>query len=1650
MTKNIIYISIYLFRLFPNDRILRENIKLVFVSNLSPEESQRIKGEYPLFFEKTRTFQYFGINESLQKTLLISEIRRLEIFEQKTLEDTTEVDSEPAKSGSQTEERDEASRQQAAERLVRMTSAEALLREEQEMIELQVENLSLVLVEVGASLKREETESADQVPASGWRNLVDVLQKFGMLLPNKKAVLENQIKRLSDSLDFLGDIDKESFEREKRIDKLKTEVLQGEKLIRRLSKREKKKNRELHQTCKKMKEILRYSKLDKPFKDLSGVVKILLKNVCKVKQQNYEANLDQHENPNMRAVVLRGNRSSIGLKLLNSSSVISKIKFFWEYGHAAESFKSISFESISETFESWQNKENKNRFYLLSVISTFTNYIDSKFAGKPEPKKKGGEEEPEIDFKFLAAFYSKMTPDEFLNKLFKLKVKDLNCKTMTQMTRDIILFNEEARIKTEFGSEILHLNKFIKRLMIHLRKEIRFIDKLIFKGKKGQAEKAKLAQTLAPDQSSIDTHLTELFTEFFSQQDARSFLQISLKKFHISRSMAVDVQKTRDLDSELRSLLMKRKESDSIGAKLSNEMQSWRIDLDKTRDLRLNLEGNCLLGLCILDFCPKFSISTRQRLILNWTAVFQRRGLSTSADFDVSSFLLSPMERGKILFRCPLKKIERFENLLLIEESSDFLALVDPHGLCPVYLELFFKESERITCRVSAPDAAENIKKAIVAGQLLLLKKDEDEKCSQAVAHLLDHLKEDESGSSVFHCGGSTIQVHDNFKCFFLLTSFKALDRWMHRKVRSMDMADVLKRAVGDILMQRLRRRELGDDEELRQGLLYEKLEETFQVESLKNELLGKILDLIRERNSGDCFEEERGPETQEDLINVSEALNITKMTIRQREKETDLTLRKIDEKKEKLELIVKEFEDIYSLHRQLQASGRACAMGAEEMFNLVFGIVEEEEKTKSFDLKMMLTQDVLDESNEETEPSLNPAGSVLLPKKPEKKKILKENQVRKAVSKLSESVHPEARLSFFFNSALRIENLRGKVRLSELGVMMVVLKLVYLENSELMVCGAKTANRDSFGHQVTFKGLGFWNEPLNKEEILEKDSDLSRENELEQTVEDVWKQFKLESKVVFNLSKEMCPKDHASFSESQKENEFFDNNSSNLSRTNTLKLEGELRSKHNNSVSQLADNEESQGLSRFFESSFLAQCQTSLMSGKLISSIDKKKQLLLEILEQIGGSPLKGLLSKVKMNVMKDKGRGCLLNIETRVKDLRIDLGGEQISCFLRFLLLSIFHPHAVTLYMRQYVESVFGSNCLRTRNTFKRLSKMIQSRLGRNVLVNLSKSHKQTFIEDLITASEGKQMDIVTKKGRFPISKEFLSEFGAVRLTSSVRSDEEENYLKIWSAPSTMDGLDWVKLEEYFKRSRFQSKVVVIDLEDDRKALRLLSNVLNNGKSTETEEGFVVALWTGQDTNACPFTYSTINYQNSKVSGFNHQKPNRIRYSSPVLPSLDGRRLFTEPSKQCDISGNVFSTESEVFTPARGVKGFENWIFYKPEKKIAQIFERNLAVLVDEFVELVEEFNTNQAKDCRMSNVSGLTRMSFQSNYSNRTRLSIRSKRISGFPKKMNMLGFDMNQVVPNQMGKFPFFFLFSFLSGWYDIIFSESMGLGKTYIV
>lgn len=926
--------------------------------------------------------------------------------------------------------------------------------------------VSQAIMSVFESVRREEARLA---PAGRirWKNLQRIVESYCLMFPDKVATLDSKIKRLSSCLDFLGEIDKDSFEREQQIANLEKRIQTDKAVLEKLSKRSQRHEKNIERMSKKMRQYIHFSKAAKGFDELEPRVQTMLRHFCKVKKANYEIGLEEAKTAEERAEVIRGNRSKICHRLLKHVTFQSKIKNFWELRISWKMSQAINFAAIRERFSQLAAEpENPNKF-MLSVVYKFCRFLEGCLA-----EESPDAEELQLDFNFILGFFAKYSAQSFVAKLRKVRFAELKDARIVPLTREVILFNHQVFLESIFGRDLAQLNMFVKRFLLYVDKEIKFVDKVLYKGQPDEAARLKKELSVGPEQSPMAESLHDLFREFFSQEDAAGYLDKFQENFIVKRRANFIEKELVEIDSHLRELLKKRRQSQSIGAKLSFEVQEWKTELEHCRQIREHLEGNCVMAISTIEFCPRFPRRVRERLKEHWRVELERLELPVSEGFDLGDFMLQPMQKERIRFKGLTAVEEHFEDITVLQDSELFCALVDPHGLAPDFLTRYFNDLDPVTLRVSAKGVALAVKKAVITGQLLILLKHAWEPVMPAVLRLLERDMHEDKEHEMIDLGDKVCKMHENFRCYMVVADEAALGGALAPLVKLVDLREFMEAQMEEHLVGVLRRREQVSNEELRKGLLFEKLEEKFQVDSLKNELLNKIVDHLRETQAEEEQDlQQKISELQEELINVAESLNITKLTIHERKKETDNILLDIDHRREEMLLLVREFKQVYLLHRGLQVEGKAHSLGVVEMFNVFFPI-----ETATGDSDPWKRESEPPETTSKLKDKSDPAWASCERSQTGSRD---RERLRRKLQQLVYSIESGSRRGFLLDCATRLSLVEERVPLEAFAVFMVVVKRVYLRNLEAL----KAITGRS-------KGKGFWRreegeDPAKKAEEL-------------------------------------------------------------------------------------------------------------------------------------------------------------------------------------------------------------------------------------------------------------------------------------------------------------------------------------------------------------------------------------------------------------------------------------------------------------------------------------------------------------------------------------------------------------------------------------
>jgi hypothetical protein len=1276
-------------------------------------------------------------------------------------------------------------------------------------------------------------------------------------------------------LDFLGEIDKESFEREKRIRLLETKLKTTKILLEKKIKKKQTLEKSTERLSKKMTEYLNFSKTIKLFKDLKRSVQIMLRHFCKVNKSNYEMGLEDALDKKMEDVAILGNRVKIGNRLLKNSTFQSKIKNFWELKISWRRLFNVNFMSIHDTFKKCaENPEDPNLF-MLSVIVKFCKFLEGVediTENIPDSKDEKDDTENKIDFEFSINFFKKYNSNTFLNKLQKFKFIDLANEQIVKLTRQIILFEHQTSLEKVYSKEISLLSSFIKRFLLYIDKEIKFINKVLHKGDPESAKLLNSKMTVGFQNSCINDYLQELFKEFFSQEDAVIYLEHFQHNFILKKQNGMMEDDIIKIDKELKDLLEKRRQSQSIGAKLSFEVQEWKTELRESEKIRTHLEGNCLMALSILEFCPRFPRKVRKELVRAWERELEQQGLSTSDNFDLADFMLTPMGKEKIKFKELHSLNDHFEDIFSLEESDLFCALVDPHCLIQNFLPDYFNDLEPVVLRVSDPSANLVLKKAVLTGQLLILLKDVAESVNPAVLRLLEKDVKEEKNQEMLDLGDKVCKIHENFRCYLVVNDENCLQGDLANLVKIVNLKEFVEIEMEEHLVGVLRSREIVSNEELRKGLLYEKLEEKFQVDSLKNDLLGKILDHLRESQTEEEPDTElKIMELQEDLVNVAEALNITKLTIRERKKETDTILLEIDYRREEMIMLVHEFKQIYLLHKNLQREGKAQGIGVMQMFEVFFPINQsddvgdtwkkESENKNPISIKKLNMTEGAEESTHNV--WINSEG---LEESPDNR-----NRLRDILQKLIYSVEPESRESFLLNSCIRLSIIKQKSSPELLGIFLIIIKQIYLKNLNTI----KTIRK-----QKKFNDKPFWR--TDPEEIKTQD--------VEQIAIPGWKIHQMcedmgfNSKLVYNLI-------HRKFSMSGKE-----------------------------------------GLHRFFETEWIVKNKIGV-NQKALGQIEADKLILVSILESLSYGKWEGLFDKVKQNLIKQKNKGGILCKETMLKDLIMPIKGEHMSPLLKLVVMLIFNPERLDELAKEYVTLELGHVQTDSEGDWELIREKMFEEKNCSLLVRVDPSDKLELLDRVVDVSFEKEVVLVKQGGLFPVNREFLIEYSKKsNYNKCTHSSEENNFWKIEENLVSPRPFKRKDLLEFLKKTQFQGKSVLIDTANDRQFLSIVCDLVMElrKEGDESEEGTILVLYHTQE-----------------------DLPQPLSIKKSFDPSL--REINS-------IEGEFFTCKSNVFNRVVPVSGFSAWAHFKAKKTLKYVFEKNFKELIQEILELEEEFNINE----------------------------------------------------------------------------------------
>lgn len=1437
-------------------RAIRHYIKIVLVTSSETSNEQLIKTRYSKLANMANVFCLFDKPDQTKLSLMERLLNEMNTMNFKTLESS---DGDTQYSSLKTK-----------------TSMAQIIEDPEQNGGNNFVSITQALMKIYRTVKTKE-KVLDGDERVGWKNLQRILQGYSTLFPGKVMHLDSKIKKLRSCLDFLGEIDKESFERERRIGELEKKLKSTKEILEKKMKKNERLEKSIERMSKKMREYLGFSKVIKMFDDLGKSVQVTLKHFCKVNQSNYEMGLEDALDQKMIDVTIKGNRVKIGNRLLKNATFQSKIKNFWEFKITWRRLMNINFQEIHKVFKTCsENPEDPNQF-MLAVIAKFCMILEGKdIEVNQEVVQKGSEQEKvNIDYEFILGFFSKFDANTFVKKIEKFRFIDLKNQAIVKLTREIILFNHQASLEKVYGKDISLLNTFVKRFLLYVDKEMKFVYKVLYKGESAKAKKLMSEKFVGINNSPISNYLEELLKEFFFKEDAAIYLEQFQHSFMLKKQNNMLEEDIIELDQELRDLLDKRRKSQSIGAKLSFEVQEWKLELDQSLLIRNNLEGNCVMALSILEFCPRFPRKVRRALIQSWENELKHQRLSISDNFNLADFMLTPMGKEKIKFKELQSLNNHFEDIFSLEESDLFCALVEPHGMIQDFLPRYFNDLESVVLRVSDPMANLTIKKAVLTGQLLILLKDGSESVNPSVLKLLEKEIKEEKTQEMIDLGDKMCKLHENFRCYLVVTDEDCLKGDLMNLVKIVNLKEFVEIEMEEHLVGVLRSRETVSNEELRKGLLYEKLEEKFQVDSLKNDLLGKILDHLRESQTEEDHDSEiKILELQEDLVNVAEALNITKLTIRERKKETDGILKEIDHRRDEMMMLVREFKQIYLLHKSLQREGKAQGIGVMEMFEVFFpsdNLQSNVETWQKESEKIPAATDRKAGADEDTQEGgwENSEGLEDTPRDNEK---LKEN-----LQKILYSVEPQSRKSFLLNSCMRLAVLDERATPEMVGVFMIIVKQIYLKNLEAIQCIRK--NRE-------FKKRSFWR--------VEAETQIKKKNE-HLTIPG-WKivqmctEMGFNSKLVYNLN-------DCDFTMSGKE-----------------------------------------GITRFFEAEWMVKNQFG-KNQKALGQVEADKLTLVYILENLGYGKWEGLFDKVKQNLIKEKNKGGILSRETWLKDLNLSVRGAYVPTFMKLVIMLIFNPDRFDELTDEFIARKFGNLHPHVEGDWDIIKEKLFEEKSLGMLIRIDSAEKVDFLNRIAEVSNEKEVILLKQGGLFPVNREFLIEYSKKSSFSKrVHSTEEKNFWKVEEHFSGRREFQRKDLLDFLKKTQFQGKTVLIDAADDLRFLGMICDLIVELKKEgdENEEGAVLVMYhTSQDL-----------VDNKSVK----------------------KSLQEELYEQNLIDGDFFTLKSNIYDRSVPVYGFSSWSHFKGRKSLRYLFERNFKELIQEILELEEEFNINEHETNRI----------------------------------------------------------------------------------
>jgi len=260
------------------------------------------------------------------------------------------------------------------------------------------------------------------------------------------------------------------------------------------------------------------------------------------------------------------------------------------------------------------------------------------------------------------------------------------------------------------------------------------------------AEKEKGEKELAETMANLDA-LNKMLAELNANK--------KIKQDELDELNRISAEMTRKLNA-----------ASQLITGLGTEQVRWTADMEKIKEDKIKLVGDCLTGSAFLSYCGPFNSVLRQKMIFEtWKQDLIEKELPNKEDFRLDTFLTDEVEVALWASQgLPTDELS-VQNGILTSYASSWPLCIDPQMQAVAWIKEKEKKNNFQGLSFNQGDYIKRLEMAIGFGQSVLFE-GIDEEIDPMIDPVLEKNIVKEAGIPYLQLGDSKIEFNDNFRMF--------------------------------------------------------------------------------------------------------------------------------------------------------------------------------------------------------------------------------------------------------------------------------------------------------------------------------------------------------------------------------------------------------------------------------------------------------------------------------------------------------------------------------------------------------------------------------------------------------------------------------------------------------------------------------------------------------------------------------------------------------------------------------------------------------------------------------------------------------------------------------------------------------------------